>query len=66
MLYYPLKFPKFEMVNWKALILEELALILEELDMKIVWEWFRYVAQVYYKRIQWNMQEKCYIILEVP
>ena len=55
MLYYPLKFRKFEVVNWKALVLEEL-------DMKIVWEWFRYVAQVYYKRIQWNMQEKCYII----
>ena len=54
---YPLKFPpKFEMVNWKALVLEELG-------MKIEWEWFKYVAQVYYKWKQWNMQKKCYVIL---
>ena len=55
MLCYPLKFPKFEVVNWKALVLEELC-------MKIAWEWFRYVAQVYYKRNQWHMQEKCFVI----
>ena len=47
---YPLKFPKFEVVNWKALISEELV-------MKIAWtwfawEWFMYVAQVYYKQFQ--------------
>ena len=53
MLCYPLKFPKFEEVNWKALVLEELG-------MKIAWEWFIYVAQVYYKWNQWNMQKKCY------
>ena len=40
MLCYPLKFPKFDGVNWKALVLEELC-------MKIAWEWFRYVVQVY-------------------
>ena len=52
---YSLKFPKFEVVNWKALVLEELG-------MKIAWEWFRYVAQVYYKRNQWHMQKEmfCY------
>ena len=56
MLYYPLKFLKFEVVNWKALVSEELGI-------KIAWEWFIfYVAQVYYKRIQWNMQENCYVI----
>ena len=44
-LLYPMKFPKFEVVNWQALVLEELG-------MKIAWEWFRYVAQVYYKRNQ--------------
>ena len=38
---YPLKFPKFEVVNW-------IALVVEELSMKIAWEWLRYVAQVYY------------------
>ena len=42
---------KFEVVNWKALVLEELS-------MKIAWEWFMYVFQVYYERNQWNMQEK--------
>ena len=42
---YPLKFPTFEVVNWQALVLEELG-------MKIAWEWFMYVAQVYYKRNQ--------------
>ena len=52
---YPLKFPTFEVVNWKALVLEELG-------MKIAWEWFMYVAQVYYKRNQWHMQEKCFVI----
>ena len=43
--------PKFEVVNWKALVLEELS-------MKIAWEWFMYVFQVYYKWNQWNMQKK--------
>ena len=43
--------PKFEVVNWKALVLEELS-------MKIAWEWFMYVFQVYYEQNQWNMQEK--------
>ena len=52
---YPLKFPTFEVVNWKALVLEELG-------MKIAWEWFMYVAQVYYKRNQWHMQKKCFVI----
>ena len=52
---YPLKFPKFEVVNLKTLVLEEQG-------MKIAWEWFNYVAQVYYKWNQWNMQEKCYVI----
>ena len=56
MLCYPLKFPKFEVGNWKALVLEELG-------MEIAWEWFMYVAQVYYKRIQWNMQKKYYVFL---
>ena len=46
--------PKLEMVNWKALVLEELG-------MKIEWEWFKYVAQVYYKWKQWNLQKKCYV-----
>ena len=52
---YSLKFPKFEVVNWKALVLEELG-------MKIAWEWFRYVAQVYYKRNQWQYAKEmfCY------
>ena len=53
---YPLKFPKFEVVNW-------IALVVEELGMKIALEWLRYVAQVYYKRKQWHMQEKCFVIL---
>ena len=52
---YPLKFPKFEVVNWKALVLEEQG-------MKIAWKWFSYAAQVYYKWNQWNMQEECYVI----
>ena len=43
--------PKFDFVNWKALVLEELS-------MKIAWEWFSYAAQVYYKWNQWNMQKK--------
>ena len=47
--------PKFEVVNWKALVSEELG-------MEIAWEWFRYVVQVYYKRNQRNMQEECYAI----
>ena len=34
---YSLKFSKYEVVNWKALVLEELG-------KKIAWEWFRYVA----------------------
>ena len=59
MLCYPLKFPKFERVNWKALVLEELC-------MKIAWEWFRYVAEVYYKRKQWNIKRNVMLSLEVP
>ena len=42
---------KFEVVNWKALVLEELS-------MRIAWEWFMYVFQVYHEQNQWNMQEK--------
>ena len=38
------------------LVLEELA----QLVMKIAWERFGYITQVYYKQIQWNMQKKCY------
>ena len=40
MLCYPLKFPKFEVVNWKALVLEELS-------MRIAWDRLSCVAQVY-------------------
>ena len=37
--------PKFEVVNRKALVLEELS-------TKIAWEWFMYVFQVYYEQNQ--------------
>ena len=60
MLYYPLKFPKFEVVNWKALVLEEMG-------RKIAWEWFRNLTQVYYKRIQVEICEGNVILsVEVP